>query len=180
MENSKTLFLSILPPPKVKEALSRLLIRFQKNLATTTTEDKWHLTVLFLGECNLTSDNVAALTKPLELPFLLTITLSHLGRGLKPNQLWAYAPNTYPLKTTRELLSSRIQGCQIELPITEPETSFTPHIRLATIKSEMAETMLPDEIISMTFVPEEIVLLSSEKTDTGPIYSTVGSIQLHT
>jgi 2'-5' RNA ligase len=171
------LFIALLLPEVVHKALRQAMVRWESYVKSTVPQDRWHVTVAFLGEVADDQD-LAALLEDLSLPFLPAVTITHLGRGEQTQQLWSYAAPTYPLQTLHKIIMERVQSSGLLLPTADLHRDFVPHIHIGDFTAEAMLMMLPDEIIQATFVPKEAVLLASMRDGETSYYKPQGTIKL--
>src|SRR5688572_1046036 len=102
------LFLALPVPLRIQHLLEKVLTQYAPYLERTIPSSNWHITLMFLGEIENYEEHVSAILQPLSQGFLTTISLTHVGVGQAPNQLWAYANPTTLLVNVRTALLHRL------------------------------------------------------------------------
>lgn len=135
------------------------------------------MTLVFLGECSEFALYEKFLTQPLAQPYLPTITLTHIGRGVARGQLWAYSLPTPALQRLQQEMRQRVQASGLTAPGLLLEQDFVPHIHVGDIL-EQAPALIVDRPLQATFVPKEIHIFRSEVVDKKRIYTSQARIEL--
>lgn len=176
---SMRLFIAIPIPDHIRPRLREALQSFHDVTSKDHREDRWHVTLLFLGEVEETADfprHLPAIAAALPKLYIPTVTLTHAGRGKAPGQLWAYAQPTGPLMEVQITLRNEVARV---LPERESERrAFVPHIRLASLKPEARDTALADWPLGISFAAREAELVRSEVAGGQPHYQTLGNVRL--
>lgn len=164
-------------PEKAREVVSRMLIHFKDSIEEITPENSWQLEIISIPFQEIAIEQLELLKAPLPLPFFLTVPLTHIGRGLESEQLWAYATATYPLKQLHAMVWQRAQSTGVRLA-KEDLPLFTPHIELASLKSNVT-TMLADEIVAVTFNAQQLAISEKKQaTNQATEYLPLGAVPL--
>ena len=171
------LFIALPITKPVEQALGLALVRLESAVAATVPPERWHLTLAFLGEV-ADAQLVSQMLDHLSLPFLPAVTITHVGRGEQPQQVWAYAAATYPLLALQRMLVERLQQSGLPFPEADFTRPFIPHIRLGNLADSAKQTMLPDEAVQVTFVPKEAKLYVSVGAGENLHYEVQGSMPL--
>lgn len=172
------LFIGLPVPASAQEVIEGALENYRQYLEGTVPKQNWHLTLLFLGEVLNHKQYVSRLTKPLPQAFVPAVSLTHLGRGLKRDQLWAYATATGTLQTVRQTLIARAKAMRMPLPPRTEKDEFTPHITIARLLNVSRQLGLPDSVAATTFTAKEAYLYQSHADSRGVRYTVEGTIPL--
>lgn len=190
--NSATsrLFIGLPVAARLHSALTEICQRYGTRIKTTVPAVNWHITLVWLGEVTSWADYrerllTPQLLAPLSQPFVPTVSITHVGRGHQPAQLWAYIGLSSPLLTLRANLLKRLQTLDFPLPEREVSRIFVPHIRLAQLDTTSGQVVIPDNFVSLRFSPAQVNLyrslnsrLAGLSTKDGRRYSCEGSIAL--
>lgn len=171
------LFVGIAIPEKAQTVIQRALGAYAAHIDRVVPPERWHLTLLWLGECPDPTALLPHLSQPMRQQFLPTVAITHLGRGLARQQVWASGLLTPLLGTLRQELMQRIQETRLAAPGLKEVGALVPHVRVATLKPS-APVSLPDELASVTFTVPALHLYRSEIIKKEPRYSVVTSIPL--
>ncbi|MFH1354292.1 MAG: RNA 2',3'-cyclic phosphodiesterase [bacterium] len=174
------LFLAIPIPEQITNALEQAMQHYPQYVEKMVPKENRHLTLLWLGEVKNYAWYLRRLSGKMPQHFLPAITLTHVGRGLRREQLWAYAHETNVLKNVRRQVRRRV----IKLRIPKMQTSkmekelFVPHVRLANLHPASRGIGLADYPVGVTFTAKQIVIYSSELKKEGAKYTSEGIISL--
>ena len=146
--------------------------------------DKFHLTLLYLGEVDgrVQRDVIDALTGLRCAPF--DLTLKGVGffppRG-DPISLWAGVADPGPVTVLRQRIDARLRG----VDVTPDARKFIPHVTLARTADSPVEAIvayISDHVLfrSETFRVEELFLYSSVRTSKGSHYRREAGFLLRT
>lgn len=171
------LFIGIEIPDKPRKVIRGALGAYQKQIENMIPEERWHMTLLWLGECAEPTDYLAAMGKPMPQQFLPTVTLTHVGRGLASHQVWAYSLSTPLLTALRTDLRARLQGVGLTMPGLAEKKPFVPHISIANFKPS-APASLPDELANVTFAVPAVHLYHSQLRKRQRQYTILTSMAL--
>lgn len=149
------MFLALPIPAHVQTVLQTALATYSDLLAHRQPPEQWHLTLVWLGNVTNYQPSVETLVTPLPQTFIPTVTITHLGKGKKADQLWAFALPSNGLITLREQVLQRLRTTSFPLP-KESRDPFTPHITLGSFKPEFTRRSVADHPISATFVPSAL------------------------
>ncbi len=172
--SSVKLFLGLSIPPDVTKKLSVIANHYTKYLKHPVPIANWHLTLVFIGLVHLKPDQAATICQPLKYPYLATVNLSHLGRGLATDQLWVYAQTTPLLVQLRSLMEQRVADAKLSFAA---RTNFAPHIRIGHLIYQPNQ-MIADTPVSLTFPVKHIHLYRSIVLPAGTRYNIDGTIEL--
>ena len=174
------LFLAIPIPEQVTEALEGAMQHYPQYIEKVVPRERWHLTLLWLGEVENYAWYMRRLGGEMPQNFLPVITLTHVGRGLRREQLWAYAHETSVLKGVRTQIRQRVIKLRIPRIKTSKiaKESFVPHVRLANFHSSSRGIGLADYPVGVTFTVKQVVIYSSEPESQGVKYINQGVIDL--
>lgn len=164
------LFFGIEIPQPVKQAIETSLRAFPQALHQMVSPDRWHITLFFLGECPDIRGYTSRLKKPIPQAFLPTVHVTHLGRGLAPNQVWAYVAPSPILDEIRAGLLERLKKMRLPSPLLRASQSFVPHIHVADLPADKNSSLASDSLIKAVFPLKEITLFESKKTEAGLMY----------
>jgi 2'-5' RNA ligase len=184
-------FVALPLPETISVALHDLQQRLQRELDSRALRwvkpEQIHLTLLFLGDVLLTRiDEVqAALKRACEGAGAIDLEVAGTGcfpNARKPKVLWAGVEGE-----VRQLqaLQSRIAQ-ELEPFVERPDSkAFRPHLTLARIKwddkalaSRLAPAIANTKWQPMPWPVSEVLLMESELTREGPIYSVLQRVQL--
>jgi 2'-5' RNA ligase len=181
-------FIAVDPGKPIRDRLLTL----QETLARTGTEVKWveadnlHVTLLFLGEvddrevhkvCRLVADGVQ------EQPgFPMTVeTVGCFPSPRRPRVVWAgVGDGAQPLCAMHDALEEPLT----ELGYRREERRYTPHITLGRVKSDRPTEKLATALAKNAgwkggeTAVREILVMSSELTAQGPIYTVLSRAPL--
>jgi 2'-5' RNA ligase len=178
-------FIGIDPGKPVRDRL----VSLQENLAKAGTEVKWvepanlHLTLLFLGEvedrrlppvCQVVQENAAK-----HPAFAMTLaTVGCFPNPRRPRILWVgVGQGAAEVTAVHDSLEAPLLelGCY-----RREERRYTPHLTLGRVKSDRPTDKLAgalgkyaDWIAPETLV-REVLVMSSELTPHGPVYTVLG------
>lgn len=177
------LFLGLTVPEVIKAQLrAEAHKHYPQYIKRWIPEENWHLTLLFLGEVKNHTQFFGRLKPALDLPYIPTVQFTHIGRGLKRDQLWAYAVPSPALNYLRDQLVLRLKSMRWPLPHNDYDRfrtpAFMPHVRIATLFPMTAPLGLADSATPATYAPKECRLFRSEITEYGAHYSSELSIPL--
>jgi RNA 2',3'-cyclic 3'-phosphodiesterase len=176
----------------VGKAIRSRLVDLQEKLARAETEVKWvepenlHVTLLFLGEvderqtprvCGLVADETARHT-----PFLMAVeTVGCFPNPRRPRVLWVgVGQGTQELCALHDALETPLQ----ELGYRREERRYTPHITLGRVKSDRPTVQLAEALARQAawkggeIEVGALLVMSSELTPKGPIYSVLSRAKL--
>ncbi|OGY36307.1 MAG: hypothetical protein A3E36_00115 [Candidatus Andersenbacteria bacterium RIFCSPHIGHO2_12_FULL_45_11b] len=134
---------------------------YQDVLATSVSQEKWHCTMLYIGNINLSDEDMQALAQPIRQSFHPVITILSLGEGKAKNQLWAYVQVQTFLQDMRNELLARCKGREITIPEDERIKEFIPHIHVGNIQQTPQHIAIIDTPVKTTFSLSELVVYKS-------------------
>jgi 2'-5' RNA ligase len=177
----------------IGKAIRDRAVAFQETLARAGTEVKWvepenlHVTLLFLGEVDLRDVTplcqcVAECCRQ-HAPFSLSVeTAGCFPNARRPRILWVgVGQGTQELCALHDALEPPLLelGCY-----RREERRYTPHITIGRVKSDRPTDKLAQALARQAgwqggVVPvREVLVLSSELTPQGPIYTVLGRAKL--
>jgi 2'-5' RNA ligase len=169
------------------------VVALQESLARTGTEVKWvepenlHVSLLFLGEVDLRDvpevcRSVAECCRR-HVPFSLSVeTAGCFPNARRPRVLWVgVGEGTQELCALHDALEPPLLalGCY-----RREERRYTPHITLGRVKSDRPTEKLAQALARQTgwqggvVAVREVLVLSSELTPQGPIYTVLSRTKL--
>lgn len=171
-------FIGLGIPESAKQVLREALEVYKDIPLTAVPEEKWHITLVFLGNEHeqVSSDTTAALSQPLRCAYMPAITVLSLGSGLADGQLWARIHATPALLELRKIMIERLRACNIPIPQQEVSREFTPHITLAKEVVYDSPIGIPDTPAKITFAVRQATLFRS--TVEGTSYDSLTTIPL--
>lgn len=175
VQHLNRLFIAIAIPPRAREILKTSLVQFQDAMKRPISENNWHMTLLFLGQCPNIKGYLARLTKPIPQPFVPTVTITHIGRGAVKRQLWAYASVTPNFEQVRTELVNRLKTMRFQAPGLKEKRLFVPHIRLADLEGGK---ILADKAAAVNFAVREVVIYRSHPSKHEVTYEAIGTVPL--
>jgi 2'-5' RNA ligase len=171
------------------------LVTLQESLARAAPDVKWvetenlHVTLLFLGEvderdvlevCRAVTDCCANLP-----PFTLSVEgVGCFGNPRRPRTIWiGVSEGAVEIKALHAALEKVLLdlGCY-----RREERQFTPHITLGRVRQEGAGADLAPALAKKadwnagSVAIREVLVMSSELTPKGPIYSVLSRVPLNT
>lgn len=171
------LFLGIPIPSNVVTQLTRGMQQYPQYIERAVPPERWHLTVVFLGEVENPRQYYSRLFKTLPQVFVPTVALMHLGRGLTRSQLWAFAHPSTGLLSLRQQLLERLKKMRVPLP-QRGEREFTPHIHVADLFAMSRGIGIADHPLSVSFAIPAVHIYRSTLDANGPTYTIEGTIEL--
>ncbi len=175
-----TLFLAFPVPDSVADALPAVWAHYGSVIETPTPRPKLHLTLLWLGSADeVTADHRQKLAEPLPQSFVPTLRLTHIGRGRKQENLWAYAEAAGPIVTMRDHFIQRLSALGWTVPTQELGRDFTPHITVATLHDQVSHVGVADYPFITSYTVSEVLLYKSTPVAQQPaVYSILERIPL--
>jgi 2'-5' RNA ligase len=146
--------------------------------------DKFHLTLLYLGEVDgrVQRDVIDALTGLRFAPFEMTLKgVGYFPPRGDPTSLWAGVADPGPVIALRQRIDARLRG----VDVTPDARKFIPHVTLARTADSPVEAIvayISDHVLfrSETFRVEELFLYSSVRTPKGSHYRREAGFPLRT
>lgn len=175
---SARLFIAFALPPHIHAVLHDTLRHYTASLERIVPPERWHITLLFLGEVSDSRKVVTTLAEPLDPTFLPTISLTHVGAGRAPGHLWAYVNPTSLLHGIRDAFVSRLNSVSVSLPPHILKRPFVPHLHLGYLNHDTSPLGIPDYPLAKTFVPAAVHIYRSDHSPDGPTYTIEQSIPL--
>lgn len=176
--STQRLFIGFALPERVKAMCQEAIRPYQPHLRGVIPPKRWHITLLFLGECLGVETLQAVLAKPIPQTYLPTITLTHIGKGLVEGQLWVSVLRTVALEQLEKTVRARLVETGLNIPGLIQNRDFKPHIHVADLQPTLT-FLLVDKPLQITFVPQELHLFRSEiAAKDNRVYTSQTRIQL--
>ena len=157
---------------EMSDAIKDELIRIQNRMYDSgvrgryTTEDKFHLTLAFIGEFPAADPILDALSEVFFTPFDITLE----GLGCFGDIWWAGIRDSAPLAA----LVRRLRRTLAVKDIPFDRKGFSPHITLIRQAAGTIPGLYP-EAVSMTV--SRISLMRSDRGRSGMIYTELGALE---
>jgi len=177
-QGTTRLFIAAEIPGEIKEQLSIRIRQYATYISRAITPENWHMTFLFIGMVDGLPNPPEALVQELPQAFFPTITLTHIGRGQAPGQLWAYAKPTAWLKTIRQQLQERVVTTLPDWRSKKQPENFIPHIKLADLRERSVSKFVADSPCLVTWPVKQLFLYNSKVYWGERKYDAVGKIVL--
>lgn len=171
-------FIALGIPTSAAAVLTTALEAYRGKLATQVPEEKWHMTLVFLGDAPLSSEAIQKIQEPLHTAYLPAITVLSLGSGRQAKQLWAHIHATPALIQLKTILIDRLTQCGIVIPEQELSRVFTPHITLGDVGSTNNPIGISDTPAKITFAVREALVLRSIPEELTTSYERIATIPL--
>ncbi len=171
-------FIAFTIPKNAIVAIREGMRSYQDILTTSVPQEKWHCTMLFLGNTELSSDAQALVIQPIRQSFHPVVPVLSLGQGKVHEQLWAYIQVQPFLTNIRQELISRIHEAGQALPGPEISREFVPHIHIGKIQTNSQHIAVPDIPIKTTFSLSELVLFKSDSQSSSTHYEQLAIIPI--
>lgn len=168
------LFLALPVPAATQAKLAQVATEHYAKHMKLVPPDRWHLTLFFLGEIKNHGQFIGRLKQPLPQSFVPTVSITHIGRGEKRDQLWAYVQPTAGLLALREAVRERL--VKIHFPLPADRRTFLPHVRLGTFFPAVRGIGLADTACATAFAVREAHLYKSTLTHEGSTYTIEATI----
>ncbi len=170
-------FIALSLPEAASQAIQNAMRTYQTAIPVPVSKQRWHCTILFLGDCEIPDSAREELFKPLRQKFHPSITILSLGEHVPTQQLWAYVQQSPAIAQLRHELIDRVRACGIAIPVSELAREFIPHINLGKIVRTDA-IALSDVPVKTLFSPKELRVLTSNPALTEEPYEQLGIIPL--
>jgi len=172
------LFIGLPIPEDVVRELHDKLRGYRSYIKKTVPMENWHITVMFMGEVGWQEDKLALLGEKMPQAFIPTVTLTHIGKGTKEDQLWVYVRSTKVLSELREQIKNRINQAKLLGGELGDCRLFTPHVTLATLRADRNTRLVADEPVSAMWRADKLYIYRSELRASGAQYYREGLIDL--
>lgn len=172
---STRIFIGASIPSQVAQYLKNNLEGYTKFTKKMIPEENWHITFLFIGPVEDEQKLTKTVDKTMSQAFLPTISLTHIGRGLQKQQLWAYAKPTSLLTNIRKELTASVNTLT---NISSRHNDFVPHIKLANLRPSPYDKLLADKPLSAVWQIKELCVYRSELSAVGANYTIIEKIKL--
>ncbi len=163
-------------PAEVQDIIREAAQHYDKQMLREVPEDRWHVTMAFLGGITDKEKYLPALTASLAQAFVPAISITHLGEGKKKGQLWAYVNITNQLQLLHDEVLARVESAGVRLPEEVTTRPFVPHVRIGDVKPGKFGVLDAPAIATFRFA--ELQVLQSHQMDGEIHYSTEGAISL--
>lgn len=171
------LFLAVPIPERARSVIRRAMTYYEDSIERFIPEERWHMTLLFLGESPDPTGYLPRITKPLTQAYVPTLTLTHVGRGVTGRQLWVYAAATPLVEKIRSDIADRFKQMRFAAPGLKEDRPFVPHIHVADLATQSRQS-LADESATITFNIPAIHIYRSEQGEKGVQYTSLRTIPL--
>ncbi len=187
-------FIALPIPEEIQNALGELQGRLKKalNQVRWTKPKNIHLTLKFLGEVE--DYNVVPIEKALAEVATLYESFPVVADGLdcfplkgSPRVIWLGLKEE---TGTLANLAASIEKAMEELSFPKENRAFAPHLTLGRLRQGQKPKISPQTIREMiqkeestqlgTFEAQEVLLIKSNLTPNGPIYSNLATLKLGT
>jgi 2'-5' RNA ligase len=172
------LFVAAEVPDEIKILLNEKLRQYTTYIKRLVNQNNWPMTFLYIGRVNDFESHQEVLGRDLSQAFLPTITLTHLGRGCQPDQLWVYAKPTALLQTIKQQLLQRVEGQIPNVSQTNQPEMFVPHIKLADLRDRSISKFVADSPLLVTWPVKKLFLFNSTVYLGETKYDIKGTIDL--
>lgn len=172
------LFIAAEIPDEIAIRLNEKLKQYTPYVKRLVNQENWHMTFLYVGMVNDYTRHQEVLSNRLSQAFLPTITLTYLGRGYQPDQLWVYAKPTALLQTIRQQLLARVKEELPSFAETNQTESFVPHIKLADLRDRSISKFVADSPLLATWPVKKLFLYHSRVYLGETKYDKQGTINL--
>lgn len=177
VQESMRMFIGLEVPANVRTQIREHLKDYTRHTKKLVPEENWHITILFVGEVLEYKQYLEPLEEVMPQTFLPTLSLTHIGKGLQPQQLWAFAKNTTLLGKLQKQLIDRLNSLHIGLE-SNVNSSFTPHIKLGDLRTGSANGLIADLPMLAAWRVEKLNIYRSDLSHSGANYSVIGHINL--
>ena len=187
MMNNKTIhinretariFIGLGVPANVREQIRGHLRDYTRFTKKLVPEENWHVTMAFIGELSGYKRCLKPLSEIMPQSFIPTLSLTHIGRGLQEEQLWAFAKTTTLLSELQKQLMDRLDSLNIGGEKKSGDLSFAPHINLGDLRLGSSNNLLADLPMPVVWRVEKLTIYRSELLHRGANYSVMGHIGL--
>lgn len=151
---------------------------FPQYLEKFIASSDWHVTLAFLGDIVNPTQYLGRLSRPLPQAFVPTVSVTHIGRGLQRNQLWAYIQPSQSLTQLRAELLERLGEIRFPTPHRLRQERFVPHIRIAKFYHMARPLGMSDAAVMTTFAVHALSVYRSELHPEGAQHSALATIPL--
>lgn len=152
---SARIFIATPVPTQVVQAVQAALPEYQPYTERVVEASRWHLTLLWLGEVENPKQYYSRLRKAIPQQFVPTVRLTHLGRGKRRSQLWAYAEASVNLQNIRTQIIDRLRRMRFPLPDAVLHRPFIPHIHVGDLYPIVLGIGLADYPLQTSFTIRE-------------------------
>ena len=178
VQESIRMFIGVEVPDDVREKIQESLNGYTRFTKSLVPEENWHVTVLFMGEVFDYKQCLEALSAVMAQAFIPTLSLTHIGKGLKPQQLWTFAQATPLFGGLQKQLIGRLNSLDIAFKGDNVGSNFVPHIKLGDLRVGSSNNLLADLPMLAVWRVEKLNIYRSELLHAGANYSIVGHINL--
>lgn len=171
------LFIALPVAPKAIDTISGSMRNFKDYTERPIPLDAWHVTLLFLGDVENPQQYYSRLTKPLSQSFVPTVSVTHIGRGVARDQLWAYITPTPALLSLKQAITERVKSLRMQYA-GKDHPEFIPHINVASLYPVTAKIGIPDGAAVTTYTVDTAHIYRSQQREGGVQYTIEASIPL--
>jgi len=172
------LFLGISIPAPARATITATFSQFPHYIEKTIAEERWHLTLLFLGDVENPQQYLSRLLKPNPQAYVPTVSVMHVGRGLNRLQLWAYCHPSTSLLNLQTQFADRLRTMRFPFP--KNKATYVPHIHLANLYPMARGIGIADVACATRFAVTQVHLYESLPLGNSSTYTIRASIPLTT
>lgn len=172
------LFLGVSIPAPARKIIAATFPQVEHYIEKTIPEERWHLTLLFLGDVENPQQYLSRLLKPNPQAFVPTVSVMHVGRGLQRLQLWAHCHPSTSLLNLQTQFADRLRTMRFQFPKNKDE--YKPHIHLANLYPMARGIGIADVACSTRFAVTQVHLYESLPLGNSSTYTIRASIPLTT
>lgn len=173
-----SIFIALPVPEFAKNVLRAALEGYGEKFGAMIPEEKWHVTLAFLGDQHISPDTLPQLQESLRCAYMPAITILSLGTGKATGQLWAHVHTTKALLELRNIIINRLEQNGIVIPAEELSREYIPHITLAQHMENSSGIGIPDTPANITFAARQALVLKSNSHKDATLYDTLAAIPL--
>lgn len=175
---NERVFVAVDVPETAVRIIRRSLGEYPQYIKQVTPDNKWHVTLAWLGEVENPKQYLSRLTRNMRQGFVPTIRVNHVGRGLQRSQLWAYVDPATVLTGIRDQIFDRLGTMRFPDLGKIRQRQYVPHIHVADLFGMAGGIGLADEPAMVNFAVKEAKIYRSCLTPGGSVYEVLGTILL--
>jgi len=164
-----SLLIGVSVPTRVKRLIDQTLKSYGKSIDEIVLANSWFLVLTRTDSTDSANKAIRELSRPMILPFVATVSLTHIGVSNDENNLWAYAQATPVLESLNELLANRLGEAKIKCE------RVTASINLGRL-SKNSSLRIPDVPLVTSFQIEGLKIVQEDARKDGVQYSDLGSV----
>jgi 2'-5' RNA ligase len=172
------LFIGLPVPNRLVGPIELSFSKYPQYIEQVIPPETWHLTLLYLGEVKNSRQYYGRLRVPLPQPFVPTVRITHVGRGLNKHQLWAYAEPSPVLTNLRHEILQRIKGMRLQHAAEIKIDDFVPHIAIAKLFPVAGGVGMADFPINVSFPVDQVTLYQNHSDEEARRYTRLEEIDL--